>query len=88
MNTYMFQSSPAPQQCNNWRVQANHGMLLNVVMTDGSVRSIRDSVSRRELTDPNLEGTQVGVDPVMGRTNGTWDYLLLPRDGKPIAEQL
>jgi prepilin-type N-terminal cleavage/methylation domain-containing protein/prepilin-type processing-associated H-X9-DG protein len=88
LNTYMFQSSPGPEKCNNWRVQANHGSLLNVAMADGSVRAIRDSISRRETTDPNVEGTQLGVDPVMGRTYGTWDYLLMPRDGKTISEEI
>jgi len=84
LNSYMFQSNAANDTCNNWRIQALHGSLLNVVMLDTSVRAISDSISRKETTDPNIEGSTPGVDAVMGKTDGTWEYLLYPRDGKKV----
>lgn len=85
-NTYMFQSRPGVDGCNNWRVQGNHGESLNVAMADGSVRSLSKHMSRREITDPDFHGTLRGADAVMGAVNGTWDRLLLPSDGEKIDE--
>ena len=80
LNTYMFQTTPSPARCNNWRVQSLHGPFLCVAMADGSVRTVSETVSRKELTDPNVEGSTPGMDAKMGKANGVWDRLLLPRD--------
>lgn len=87
VNTYMFQTAPPAAGCNNWRVQGLHGGGLPVAMADGSVRTIESGVSRRELTDPDIDGVRNGCDPRMGRIDGTWDRLLMPRDGA-VAEPL
>jgi prepilin-type N-terminal cleavage/methylation domain-containing protein/prepilin-type processing-associated H-X9-DG protein len=81
INTYMFQSRAVDGTCNNWRLQGHHGGMLNVAMADGSVHTLSREISRKETTDPDVEGTQMGVDAVMGKTNGVWDQLLLPADG-------
>jgi prepilin-type N-terminal cleavage/methylation domain-containing protein/prepilin-type processing-associated H-X9-DG protein len=81
MNTYMFQSRAGDSTCNNWRLQGHHGGKLNVAMADGSVHSLSREISRKETTDPDTDGTLMGVDAVMGKTNGVWDQLLLPADG-------
>lgn len=83
VNTYMFQTLPPVAGCNNWRVQDLHGAGLPVAMADGAVRTIEPRVSRRELTDPDIDGVRNGCDPRMGRVDGTWDRLLMPRDGGP-----
>jgi len=85
VNTYMFQDAPARAGCNNWRVQGLHGAGLQVVMADGSVRTIAPEISRRELTDPDIDGVRTGSDPRMGTVDGTWDRLLMPRDGHAVA---
>lgn len=85
VNTYMFQDAPPRAGCNNWRVQGLHGAGLAVAMADGSVRTIEPGVSRRELTDPDIDGVKTGHDPRMGTVDGTWDLLLMPRDGKVVA---
>ncbi len=85
-NTWMFQSRAGRTTCNNWRVQANHGNLINVSMFDGSVRSISKDISRKEITDPDVEGTESGVDPQVGTVNGTWDRLMLPNDREAIQD--
>lgn len=86
-NTYMFQGHAGIPTCNNWRLQAIHGNLLNVAMFDGNVRSINKSISHKETTDPDVEGTESGVDAVMGAKNGTWDRLLMPNDREAIQEE-
>lgn len=85
VNTYMFQNAPPRAGCSNWRVQGLHGAGLEVAMADGSVRTIDPGVSRRELTDPDIDGVKTGHDPRMGTVDGAWDMLLMPRDGKAIA---
>ena len=85
INTYMFQNSPPQAGCNNWRVQGLHGAGLQVAMADGSVRMIEPGISRREVTDPDIDGVQTGHDPRMGKSDGAWDLLLMPRDGKVVA---
>lgn len=88
-NTYGFQSRTAmPKTCNNWRVQALHRGRLQVVMADGSVHSIAPEISRRELTDPDVDGIKVGVDPRMGEVSGAWDRYLLPSDGEVTKNEL
>jgi prepilin-type N-terminal cleavage/methylation domain-containing protein len=82
-NSYMFQDHPQVRNCNNWRLQGMH-YGLNVAMMDASVRTILPTISRREATDPDTDGTVIGYDPIMGAANGTWDRLVLPRDGEPI----
>jgi len=84
INTYMFQDAPQRAGCNNWRVQGMHGGGLLVAMADGATRTIESGVSRRELTDPDIDGIQTGSDPRMGTGDGVWDMLLMPRDGRPI----
>jgi prepilin-type processing-associated H-X9-DG protein len=87
VNTYMFQSRAVDGTCNNWRLQGNHGGMLNVAMADGSVHTLNSSISRKEQTNPDVEGSQLGVDAVMGATNGVWDQLMLPSDGsKPLLK--
>jgi len=91
-NTFMFQSQPKPQECSAIRSQANHGDILMVAMCDGSVRPIKNSVSRREKSDSDTEGRQVGRDPNMGggpnasfqstEADGVWDMLMRANDGK------
>lgn len=82
-NTFMFQSQPKPQECSAIRSQANHGDILMVAMCDGSVRPIKSTVSRREMSDSDIEGKQVGRDPVMGSgADGVWDMLMRANDGK------
>ncbi len=91
-NTFMFQSQPKPQECSAIRSQANHGDILMVAMCDGSVRPIKSSVSRREKSDSDTEGKQVGRDPNMGggpdasnkstEADGVWDMLMRANDGK------
>lgn len=85
INTYMFQNAPPRAGCNNWRVQGLHGAGLQVAMADGSVRMIEPGISRREVTDPDIDGVQTGHDPRMGKSDGAWDLLLMPRDGKVVA---
>jgi len=85
VNTYMFQNAPRRTGCNNWRVQGLHGAGLEVAMADGSVRTIDAGVSRRELTDPDIDGVVTGRDPRMGTVDGAWDLLLMPRDGNVVA---
>lgn len=88
-NTYMFQSrSATPKTCNNWRVQALHRGNLQVVFADGSVHGLSRDISRLELTDPDVDGIKVGVDPKMGTTTGTWDRMLLPSDGQTVNNAL
>lgn len=91
-NTFMFQSQPKPAECSAIRSQANHGDILMVAMCDGSVRPIKSSVSRREKSDSDTEGKQVGRDPNMGggpdasykstEADGVWDMLMRANDGK------
>lgn len=94
-NTFMFQSQPKPADCSFVRAQANHGNVLMVAMCDGSVRPIKSSISRREISDS--ETTEVGRDPVMGsgvaannkptQPDGAWDMLMKANDGNmPPAE--
>jgi len=87
--TLMFQTGTrSSKKCVTWRTQGMHGTSLNVCMFDGSVRSISNSISRAELTDPDKP--KLGVPPEMrlcGSHNGTWDRLMLPNDGQVIDEQ-
>jgi len=84
VNTYMFQNAPPRSGCSNWRVQGLHGAGLQVAMADGSVRTIDPTISRRELTHPDIDGVRTGSDPRMGTVDGTWDLLLMPRDGRAV----
>ena len=92
-NTFMFQSLPRATGCNNWRLQGLHPGVMNVALADGSVRSIRKRMSHMEVTDPDLDGTILGSDPVpidlatgiaSGLPLGVWDRLVLPRDGEIV----
>jgi len=84
VNTYMFQSSPPAAGCSNWRVQGLHAGGLQVVMADGSVRTLETGISRREQTDPDVDGVRTGSDPRMGSVDGAWDLLLMPRDARAV----
>ena len=84
VNTFMFQTAPQAAGCSNWRVQGMHGAGLQVAMADGAVRTIAADISRREVTDPDVDGIRTGSDPRMGTVDGAWDLLLMPRDGRPI----
>lgn len=86
INTYAFQNAPGRRGCNNWRVQGLHRDGLQVAMADGSVRTIAPSITRRELTDPDVDGVKTGSNPRMGMVDGAWDLLLMPRDGMIVAE--
>jgi len=85
-NTLMFQTQPGVDGCSKIRVQANHGPQLMVAMCDGSVRSLSKDISRREVTDPDVDGTIVGgaTDYGPSRPDGVWDMLLLPDDGQVL----
>jgi prepilin-type processing-associated H-X9-DG protein len=70
-----------------------HPGVMNVALADGSVRSLRKRMSRMEVTDPDLDGTILGSDPVPidlatgiadGLSLGVWDRLVLPRDGEVV----
>ncbi len=95
-NTIMFQQRPRPEDCNYFRLQANHEV-LNVVMCDGSVRGISPRVTRREQVDPDVAGREfarltyssdglggVGSPPWFNAPNsiadGIWDMLMVPAD--------
>lgn len=83
-NTYMFQDAPTPAQCNNWRMQANHGGALLVALGDGSARGISKNISRKEVSDP--DSVALGGNPDMGSGPlGSWDSLLLGDDGQPVS---
>jgi prepilin-type N-terminal cleavage/methylation domain-containing protein len=88
-NTYGFQSrTVTPKTCNNWRMQALHRGNLQVVLADGSVHSLGPQISRREITNPDVEGIKPGVDPQMGDNLGAWDQMLLPADGQSVNSPL
>jgi hypothetical protein len=74
-NTLMFQVRPrlgtCPDCCDNWRTQTGH-QTMQVALADGSVRSISPAISNNESWT-SLDQT------------GTWDRLLLPRDGLPLG---
>ena len=57
-NTLMFQTTPSVQDCNQLRVQANHGPFLMTAMCDGSIRAISSSVSRREAVAAGASGRE------------------------------
>ncbi|HTN76286.1 MAG TPA: DUF1559 domain-containing protein, partial [Pirellulaceae bacterium] len=86
-NTYMFQTNARAKTCNNWRMQAMHRGGLPATFADGSVQSIGRDLSRREITNPDVDGIKKGVDPQMGDTLGIWDCLLLPADRQAISLQ-
>ncbi len=44
-NTNMFQTSPKPEDCDNWRAQAGHSSGMNVCLGDGSVRTVNAGIS-------------------------------------------
>lgn len=82
-NTFFFQTQPRPEQCSAFRAQSNHGNVLMVAMADGSVKPIQSSISRREVTDADLSGKQLGSSPNMGNQgtpDGTWDRLMRDND--------
>jgi len=85
-NTFMFQDNPDPELCNHWRAQSPHPSSMNVAMADGSVRTVSGGISHREVVNGRIAGIEFGVNAVMGSTDGVWDLLLMPRDGKPITE--
>jgi len=74
-NTFMFQVRPrlgiCPTCCDNWRTQTGH-LTMQVALADGSVRGISPGISNNE--------NWVTLDQT-----GTWDRLLLPRDGLPLG---
>ncbi|NDC64078.1 MAG: DUF1559 domain-containing protein [Planctomycetia bacterium] len=90
-NTLMFQSRPGVNGCSLYRVQANHGGSLMTAMCDGSVRPIAATVSRREATDPDVAGRQVGADTYnatgrgQGGAEGVWDMLLVPTNSTTFS---
>jgi len=84
-NTFMFQSAARSKTCNNWRVQGMHYGQLSVALTDGSVRCVSRTMTRRELSDPDRP--EWGIDPMIGPgDNGLWERLLFPTDGEPLGE--
>lgn len=85
LNTNMFQSNASSKYCSAWYVQALHGSNLNVAMADGSVKSISNDISHRQVNDPDHPG--IGESPVHSAFKGTWDRLLMPTDGTVITEQ-
>jgi prepilin-type N-terminal cleavage/methylation domain-containing protein len=98
-NTIMFQSRPGVKGCMKLRVQANHGPFLMTSMCDGSVRPLSATISRRDESDPDVEGRIFGFDTynarsrgasVTGNTDtfpdGTWDLLMMPADGQMLRD--
>jgi prepilin-type processing-associated H-X9-DG protein len=91
-NTYFFQHLPERSRCNNWRMQGMHPGGLNVAMADGSVRTLRPTMARQEITDPKMDAFGSGdPDPIdiatanaAGLPLASWDRLLLPRDGESV----
>ncbi len=63
-NTLMFQDSPMPKQCDNWRAQSGHRGGMNVCLGDGSVRKVSASVSQQTWTSVLLpsDGSVPGAD--------------------------
>lgn len=88
-NTFMFQSMPRRDRCNNWRVQALHFGNLSVVMFDGSVKGLSKEISRRETSNPDFPA--MGVDAVFASADpsfefdGAWDKLMMPTDGQSLG---
>jgi len=88
-NTFMFQSMPQRTRCNNWRLQGLHFGTLATCFADGSVRALKGDISRREISNPDFP--TVGIDAEFSTDNpshefdGTWDRLMMPEDGEPIA---
>ena len=70
-NTLMFQTTPSVQDCNQLRVQANHGPFLMTAMCDGSIRAISSSVSRREAVAAGASGREnfLGSSGAIARTS-------------------
>lgn len=96
-NTFMFQSQPKPVDCSSIRAQSNHGDVLMVAMCDGSVRQVKSSISRRERSDSDRDGKEVGRDPNMGggvdrfgkstQPDGAWDMMMRANDGMSPPSQ-
>jgi prepilin-type N-terminal cleavage/methylation domain-containing protein len=63
-NTLMFQTNPLPKDCDNWRTQSGHPMGIQVGLADGSVRSVRQTISQRTWDSVLLprDGTMPGND--------------------------
>ena len=63
-NTNMFQTSPLPEECDNWRAQSGHPAGMNVCLADGSVRLVRGSISQSTWTAAMLpqDGAPLGND--------------------------
>src|SRR5262245_26723648 len=49
-NTLMFQNSPEPRLCDNWRCQSGHNGGINVALADGSVRYVASGISQSAWT--------------------------------------
>lgn len=82
-NTYMFQSTPRPSNCDNWRVQAMHPGTLIVAFADNHARGIKNTISRSDMSNAD-NTTQLDPDPYdahVANPKGSWDMLLLPGDG-------
>jgi hypothetical protein len=93
-NTYMFQMQTGDKECSNWRAQSAHEHGLNIALADGSVHTISNKISHKELFPLSGAdfGTEFGVGPLFNTDpftgafldpNGVWDKLMLPRDGEP-----
>ncbi|WP_254513795.1 DUF1559 family PulG-like putative transporter [Anatilimnocola floriformis] len=88
-NTFMFQSLPNRNKCNNWRVQGLHFGTLGVTMFDGSVKSLHKELTRRETSNPDFPA--LGVDATFASNNpsadfdGVWDRLMIPTDGAVLG---
>jgi prepilin-type N-terminal cleavage/methylation domain-containing protein len=88
-NTFMFQSLPHRNRCNNWRVQGMHFGTLAVCLFDGSVKALQKEITRRETSDPDFP--TVGVDAEFSSNDpdiawdGVWDRLMMPADGQPLG---
>jgi prepilin-type processing-associated H-X9-DG protein len=63
-NTYMFQTNPNVNLCNNWTAQAGHPSGMNVCLADGSVRMVNGSMSQATWTSAMLpaDGMALGAD--------------------------
>ncbi len=87
-NSFMFQSMPHRNRCNNWRVQGLHFGTLSVCLFDGSVKALQKEISRREISDPDFP--TIGVDAAFATNDpsyqfdGVWDRLMMPADGEPL----
>jgi prepilin-type N-terminal cleavage/methylation domain-containing protein/prepilin-type processing-associated H-X9-DG protein len=63
-NQLMFQDSPQPRDCDNWRAQSGHRGGMNVGLGDGSVRRVQAGISQATWAAALLprDGAVLGSD--------------------------